>query len=207
VTDVSAVVGQKYRIDPGPPNEDSSGTYSPKGEMVVMLVQNDDGTYSPYTGSGGGGGGGGNAAASATGAAVPADAGYTGFSNTAGSLVGISPTNPLPTTLQGVSSAAPLPVSQGPVTPTAGSISVVSNAGTAVAAAVGPWKGGIVQNPPSGSGTLYINLVSTAGTVAGGTTFALSAGDSRDLPPVSSGVTLSVNASSSSYTFCLEIDT
>ena len=39
----------------------------------------------------------GNAAASATGSAVPADAGYTGF-NSGGNLVGVSSTNPLPST-------------------------------------------------------------------------------------------------------------
>jgi hypothetical protein len=173
------------RVYGSPPSDYAAGE-------VRDLTQTTGGALNVAVVSGGGGGG--NAAAGATGAAVPADAGYTGFSNASGSLVGVSPTNPLP-------------VAQGTVTPGAGTTSVVTTAGTAVAAAAGPWKGGIVQNPPSGSGTLYINLVSTAGTVAGGTTFALSAGDSRDLPPVSSGVTLSVNASSSSYTFCLEIDT
>lgn len=43
---------------------------------------------------------GGNAAASATGAAVPASAGYTGF-NSGGNLVGVSTANPLPVAQQG----------------------------------------------------------------------------------------------------------
>lgn len=45
--------------------------------------------------SAGGGGGGGDNASSATGAAVPADANYTGF-NSGGNLVGVSAANPLP---------------------------------------------------------------------------------------------------------------
>jgi hypothetical protein len=44
----------------------------------------------------GGGGGGSNAAASATGSGVPADADYVGF-NSGGNLVGVSSSNPLPT--------------------------------------------------------------------------------------------------------------
>jgi hypothetical protein len=49
----------------------------------------------PLPTTGGGGGGGGNSAAGPTGAAVPTDAGYTGF-NSGGNLVGVSSANPLP---------------------------------------------------------------------------------------------------------------
>jgi len=80
-------------------------------------------------------------------------------------------------------------------TPNAGIAHVVSTAGTAVVAASGPWVGGKIKNPTSATGTLYYNLVSSAGTVEGGSTFALSAGQEDQLPAVQPGVVLSVNAS------------
>jgi hypothetical protein len=89
------------------------------------------------------------------------------------------------------------------VTPAAGSASVVTTAGTAVAALTGPINGGILRNPIAGTGALYWNMVSAAGTTEGGTTFVLDAGDSINLPPLSTGVTLSVNAASNSYSFNL----
>ena len=59
----------------------------------------------------------GNAAASATGSAVPADAGYTGF-NSGGDLVGVSSANPLPVTVSGSSSANPAAGATGSPVPT-----------------------------------------------------------------------------------------
>lgn len=47
-------------------------------------------------GNGGGGGGGSNAAAGATGSAVPASAGYTGYADASGNLIGASAAHPLP---------------------------------------------------------------------------------------------------------------
>jgi hypothetical protein len=136
--------------------------------------------------------------------ALPAGTNNVGtFALSTGGTVSITGT---PTVTSAAGTATIGFVGQKTTVPTALSIGTVTTAGTAVAAATGPWQGGIVRNPYSGTGTLYVNLVSTAGTVETGSTLALLPGDSRNLPPVSSGVTLSVNASASSYVFAGEID-
>lgn len=64
------------------------------------------------------------------------------------------------------------------VTPIPGLNSVVTVGGTAVVA-IGPNpNGGVITNPYTAPGPLYVDAVTTAGVVANGTTFALQPGQS-----------------------------
>jgi len=105
------------RIDPvgttvQPVSISSSGTPGSAAPSTAVQVGGTDGTDLRallIDGSGNlkvnvAAGSSGNAAASATGAAVPADAGYTGF-NSGGNLVGVSSSNPLPVTVENSSIA------------------------------------------------------------------------------------------------------
>lgn len=104
--------------------------------------------------------------------------------------------------------ANPFNTDSGGGTQTAGLIAAgtITTGGTAVAAAIGPFQGGLLGNPTSATEPLYWNLVSAAGTVQVGTTFALLAGDYFLLPPSTSG-TLSLNAATSGHAFNLVLYT
>lgn len=166
------------------------------------------------------GGSGGNAAAGATGAAVPADADYTGF-NSGGNLVGVSSANPLPVSLantaanatavkvdnSGVTqpiSAASLPLPSGaatsakqPALGTAGTASsdVITIQGIASMTAV-KVDGSAVTQPVSGTFFQATQPVSIAATVvvkadtAGNQANALKVDGSAVTQPVSGTVTV-----------------
>ncbi len=107
--------------------------------------------------------GGGNSAAGTVGAAVPTAGDYLAFSNAGGTLVGVSPSNPLPTY------AGPLGASG--VTPLAGTFTGTGSSATFTPAAgrsfnLAVWAtGGTAPGSPL-NGTVYL-----ARSIDGGTTF------------------------------------
>jgi hypothetical protein len=95
----------------------------------------------------------GNAAASATGSAVPADAGYTGF-NSGGNLVGVSTSNPLPA--QDVTDGTP-----GSTPPTLAQ-QIAGTDGTDLRAVLTNLEGSLLTNPASTIGSNFLGT--TTGT-------------------------------------------
>lgn len=80
-----------------------------------------------------------------------------------------------------------------PVTPVPGSASQVVTGGTPVIAAPAGINGGFITNPATAAGTLFVNPVANATTVANGTTFGLAPGQTWELIAGQTTVT-SVNA-------------
>ncbi len=125
---------------------------------------------------------------------------------------GVADSGPLGT------SADPLVVSAGAtvkVTPVAGTVSKVTTGGTAVTAITGPINGGFLRNPVNAARQkiataepLYYDMVGVPGSTeaaANGTTDALDPGDVLSIPPLATGVTLQVNAATSSHAFSIEV--
>lgn len=94
-----------------------------------------------------------------------------------------------------------------PVTPFAGSASIVKTGGRAVFALYGPIEGGIVTNPQNAADqglstaeTLYVDIVGIATLGEGPTTYPLQPGQSYFIP-AGDAVNVSVNAASSGHRF------
>jgi hypothetical protein len=103
-------------------------------------------------------------------------------------------------------------VTQGRVTPAAGSTSIVTTAGTSVVAIAGPCNGGIITNPANETRqgvaappkVLYIDMVTAPGNSeanANGTTFALDPGMNWTVPPLASGSNVRVNSGTNNHKF------
>ncbi len=98
-----------------------------------------------------------------------------------------------------------------PVTPVAGTNSVVAAGGTAVQAAPAAPNGGFITNPASAvdqgiadAETLYVDPVGAADVQANGTTFALAPGQSWSLIPGQT-TTTTVNAASAGHKFSVVV--
>jgi len=96
-------------------------------------------------------------------------------------------------------------------TPKAAAASSITTGGTAVSALVGPINGGYIYNPASAAGQkiataedLNFNLVGAAGSGdanGNGSNMTLAPGFGWNIPALAAGVTLSVNAATSSHAF------
>lgn len=91
-----------------------------------------------------------------------------------------------------------------PVTPVAGTNSVVTTGGTAVVAAPAAPNGGFITNPASATEYLFVDPVGAAALVAQGTTFGLAPGQNWDLIPGQTTPT-SVNAASDGHVFSVVV--
>jgi hypothetical protein len=96
-------------------------------------------------------------------------------------------------------------------TPAAATATTITTGGTAVTVLTGPIAGGVISNPFTAAGqgiataeNLYISLIGTPlATEAGGvgSTLTLAPGESYNIPPLASGVTLKANAATSAHKF------
>jgi hypothetical protein len=103
----------------------------------------------------------------------------------------------------------PLQIVEAPIAPAALLKSEIATGGTAVTIIAGPCRGGFVSNPAvaaaQGLGStenLYLDMVNTPGgsdATANGTTQLLQPGQSFTIPPLTSRVTVRVNATSSGH--------
>lgn len=91
----------------------------------------------------------------------------------------------------------------GTITPAAPDAVAIANAGTAVTvfSANSINQGGVVQNPIVNTETLIINPVTIAGTVAGGTNFALPPGESFNVGPSTKDVSINCAGSGTAIPF------
>jgi hypothetical protein len=118
-------------------------------------------------------------------------------------------------TFKPCSSTSPLATAVATQQPYALVNSQVTTGGTSVIVINGPCNGGFVLNPVSAAGqglgateNLYIDMVGTPGSTdatGNGTTSILTAGQSFTIPPLPSGATVKVNATSSGHKFSGEI--
>jgi hypothetical protein len=105
----------------------------------------------------------------------------------------------------------PFQIAEAPVTPKALMTSEVTTGGTAVTVITGPCRGGFITNPVSAAAqglesteNLYLDEVNTPGSTdatANGTTQLLQPGQSFTFPPLRTGVTVRVNATSAGHLF------
>jgi len=90
------------------------------------------------------------------------------------------------------------------VTPVAGNASSVVTGGTPVVAALANPNGGFITNPAGATASLFVNPVSDATLVVGGTNFELRPGQNWDLIPGQTTQT-SVNSSDSNHVFSVVV--